>query len=285
MVLPRVLTALFIVPIVLSAVWMGSIPFFLFVLMICVLGFWEYANMAETGGYPNQLGFGIIGTVLVLMALYLDGATPWGPVRKSPSPLFITLVWIFFSFVREFFRRDKGHALLRVITATMGVILCGLFLGHLLLIRDMRLVAGEGFRFIGRELVFFLVTVIWSVDVGAWVVGKLVGRTKIAPVISPKKTLEGSLGGTLIAVLAGWLFHQAFLKNAMEPREAIVAALVVAIVAQFSDLMESLIKRSFGVKNSSELLPGHGGILDRFDSFIFAAPVFYYLLLASGRFQ
>jgi phosphatidate cytidylyltransferase len=195
------------------------------------------------------------------------------------------MLWVFLSFVWEFFRRDKGHAVLRVMTTFLGVMLCGFFLGHLLLLRDMRLLAGEGFRFIGRELVFFLVAVIWTTDVGAWVVGKSIGRVKLAPIISPKKTLEGTAGGTLLGVLVGWIYRQMFLQNAMGPREAMFYALVISVVAQFSDLTESLIKRSFGVKNSSELLPGHGGVLDRFDSFIFATPFFYYMLLASGRFQ
>lgn len=285
MVLPRVLTAILLVPIVLPAIWVGSIPFFLFVTMICLLSFWEYSNMAEAGGYPNQLWMGMAGTLFLLMALYLDGALPWGPINKAPSPLFIIILWTFFSFFREFFNREKGHALLRIMTTFLGVIICGLLMGHLILLRDLRLVSGEGFHFIGREMVFFLVTIIWTTDVGAWFVGKAVGRIHIAPVISPKKTLEGSLGGTLISVACAWLYQAAFLKSAISPVEAMIFAAIISGVAQFSDLMESLIKRSFGVKNSSELLPGHGGVFDRFDSFIFASPVFYYLLLASGRFQ
>jgi len=195
------------------------------------------------------------------------------------------VAWLFLSFFLEFFRRDKGHSLLRIMTTTMGIFLCAFLIGHLLLLRDLRVATGEGYRLIGREITFFLIVVIWTVDTGAWTFGKLMGRFPMAPVISPKKTWVGAVGGTLLACGAGWLFREAFLKNDFSRRDALIYSILIAVVAQSSDLMESLIKRTFGVKNSSEILPGHGGILDRFDSFIFAAPIFYYVLMATGRFQ
>jgi len=158
-------------------------------------------------------------------------------------------------------------------------------LGHLLLLRDLQYVAGEGFRHIGREIVYFLFFIIWAVDIGAWCFGRLLGRFRMAPRISPKKTWEGAIGGFLMACFLGWFLREAFLKTELGLVEAIIYAGLIAIVAQGSDFIESLLKRSFGVKNSSELLPGHGGLLDRFDSFIFSAPFFYYLLLGTGRFQ
>jgi phosphatidate cytidylyltransferase len=284
MVLPRVITALVLMPVVLAAIWFGTLPFFLFVLGVCLIGTWEYSLIADEGGYPNQLVLSLIGTAGLLLALFLDGA-PVGPIHVAPSPMFVLIVWSLFVFLREFARRDKDHSFLRIITTISGVVVFGLFLGHLILIRDLRFVAGEGFRPVGREFMFFLLVIIWTVDTGAWWVGRMIGRFPLAPTISPKKTWEGSIGGTLFAALVGWFFREAFLREAMKPLEAITAAVLIAVTAQISDLIESLMKRSFGVKNSSELLPGHGGILDRFDSFIFSAPLFYYLLIGTGRFQ
>jgi len=206
-------------------------------------------------------------------------------VHRSPSPLFTFILWSFVVFLREFFRSDKGHSFLRIVTTITGVVVCALLLGHLLLLRDLRVLTGEGFRPIGREVTFFLFFVIWAVDIGAWLIGRSFGRTPLAPVLSPKKTWEGAIGGTAIACLVGWLFREAFLSAALGRTEGILFALFISITAQMSDLIESLIKRSFGTKNSSDLLPGHGGILDRFDSFIFSAQFFYYALLATGRFQ
>ncbi len=283
MVLPRIITSIIFVPVVVALVWVGTIPFFIFVSGLSLLCVWEYSLIADQGGYPNQLYMALFGTALLLLALFFDGV-PWGPLHKTPSVISVFIFWSFLVFVREFIRRDKSLAYLRIITTLSGVLIGALFLGHLLLIRDLKAVAGEGFRYVGREMTFFLIVVIWTVDTGAWCVGRLIGRHKLAPLVSPKKTWEGVVGGTLLACLVGWFFRAAFLRQEMGNVEAILFTLVIAVSAQFSDLIESLMKRSFGVKDSSQLLPGHGGVLDRFDSFIFAAPFFYYVLIATGRF-
>ena len=285
MVLPRVITAVLLVPLVLAVVWFGSLPFFFFVVGICLFSLWEYSLMADEGGYPNQLGMGLASAFLILLAFFFDGA-PWGPIRKAPSPVFLLVLAVFLIVLREFARRDKSYSMLRIVTTVSGVVLFSVSMGHLLLLRDLRLVVGgEGYRFIGREIVFFLVFVIWIVDTGAWFFGRLLGRFHLAPAISPKKTWEGAIAGTALAGLAGWLMREAFLRTALGPLEAALYALVIAVAAQVSDLAESLMKRSFGVKDSSQLLPGHGGVFDRFDSFLFSAPFFYYLLIATGRFH
>lgn len=284
MVLPRVLTAILLVPLVGAVVWFGSIPYFLFVTAVCLFALWEYSLMAEEGGYPNQLYMLLFGGVLMLMALYLDGAS-YGAIKKTPGPLFILLVWTFLVFLREFVRADKGHSFLRIVTTVSGVVFFGFFLGHLLLLRDLRMVAGEGVQLVGKPITFFLIFIIWAVDTGAWFVGRLVGRTPLAPRISPKKSWEGSIGGTVIACALAWFLREAFLREVMGSVEAMCYAVLISVTAQVSDLIESLMKRSFGAKDSSQLLPGHGGVLDRFDSFIFAAPFFYYVLLGTGRFQ
>lgn len=240
--------------------------------------------MAEGGGYPNQLFISLGGGALVLLALYIDGA-PLGPVQKAPGPLFVFLLWSFFVFIREFFRTDKGLSYIRIITTLSGVVFFALFLGHLLLIRELRMTAGEGVQLVGRPVTFFLIVTIWMIDTGAWLVGRLIGRNPLAPRVSPNKTWEGAVGGTLIACASAWFFREAFLRDVMGPVESVCYAVVIAVSAQVSDLIESLMKRSFGAKDSSQLLPGHGGVLDRFDSFIFAAPFYYYALLTTGRFH
>lgn len=284
MLLPRILTALLLGPLVLVVIWAGSVPFFLFVLGVCIVSQWEFSRMAEDGGYPGQPWWAIFGTALVVTALWVDGL-PGGTVSSSPGPLFVLVVWLFGSFVREFPRRDKGHSLLRVMTGLSGVIVCGLLMGHMLLVRDLTsAVPGVGGP-VGRGLMFFLLVVIWSVDTGAWMVGRAAGRHHLAPQLSPKKTWEGAAGGTLFAVIAGCLMQATMLRGVFTVGEAALYAAGVAIAAQFSDLIESMIKRSFGAKDSSQILPGHGGIFDRFDSFIFAAPFFYHALVMSGRFR
>jgi phosphatidate cytidylyltransferase len=283
MVLPRILTSVFFVPIVLAVAWYGSIPFFLFVLGVCLMCAWEYTMISEQGGYPNQKFLVIAGSALLIGVFFVNGAA-LGPLQTAPGATLALCALAFLAFTREFFRADQSHSFLRVITSIGGLLLCGFFLGHLLLIRDLRLSAGEGFEPVGRRMTFFLITLIWTVDTGAWAVGRMIGRHSLSK-ISPKKTWEGTLGGTALAFLVAWIFRDAFLVNACSRQEIFIYTAVIAVSAQASDLIESMIKRSFGVKDSSELLPGHGGFLDRFDSFIFAAPLFYYALLLTGRFQ
>lgn len=284
MVLPRILTSVVLIPLVVACVWAGSLPFFFFVLGVSLFCLWEYSLITAEGGYPNQFILSMVGGVLIVLSIYIDGM-PTGPLHAAPSPVFILIVWVFVLFVREFFRRDKSNSFLIIITTVTGLLLCAFFLGHLLLIRDLRLAGGEGLQLVGRPFLFFLMLVIWAADTGAWMVGRSFGRFHLAPSISPKKTWEGAVGGALLACLVGWFMREVWMNEMLGRSEAVLFAFLISIVAQCSDLAESLLKRSCGVKNSSELLPGHGGMLDRFDSFIFAAPFFYYVLVATGRFQ
>jgi phosphatidate cytidylyltransferase len=119
-------------------------------------------------------------------------------------------------------------------------------------------------------VVYFLFIVIWSIDTGAYAVGVKLGKHKLSQNISPKKTLEGALGGIavgiIVSILCGFIL------------ESLVLGIFLAFSSQFSDLAESLLKRDVGLKDTSNLLPGHGGMLDRFDSFLFTAPLLYYYL-------
>jgi phosphatidate cytidylyltransferase len=129
----------------------------------------------------------------------------------------------------------------------------------------------------GPYYLYFLLAVIFIGDTGAYAVGKLIGRHKLAPLASPNKTWEGVVGGLAAAGL-GALAAAALLLKDVPPLRAAICGLLVHAVAQISDPVESLFKRAVGVKDSSGLLPGHGGFLDRIDSFLFAAPFFYFYL-------
>jgi phosphatidate cytidylyltransferase len=134
----------------------------------------------------------------------------------------------------------------------------------------------------GTVLVMFPIAVTWATDTGAYTLGRMFGRHKLIPSVSPSKTVEGALGGLLFSILGTWLYVQFLLEPfsqlSLAPLGILVFAIVVGIVGQVGDLAESLLKREAGVKDSSKLLPGHGGILDRFDSLLFVLPVAYLLL-------
>jgi phosphatidate cytidylyltransferase len=130
----------------------------------------------------------------------------------------------------------------------------------------------------GRDLLFFTVLTVWITDTGAYGVGRLIGRHKLAPAISPGKTIEGTLGSLVAGFAAVFVLNEVFdLGLALEDRIAL--GLILPPVIGVGDLAESALKRSLSIKDSSGLVPGHGGIADRLDSLLFAAPAVYYYLL------
>ena len=133
-------------------------------------------------------------------------------------------------------------------------------------------------------MLLYLFVIIWASDSGAYFAGRICGRHKLAPSLSPKKTIEGAIGGIICAILLLYvvnlfLFAYEFITVPFRIYEVILFATVVAIIGIVGDLAESMLKRMVDVKDSGNILPGHGGILDRFDSIILSAPVVYYLFI------
>jgi phosphatidate cytidylyltransferase len=134
----------------------------------------------------------------------------------------------------------------------------------------------------GVKLVYYLLAVVWGMDIGAYTAGKVIGGPKLAPTISPHKTWAGLCGGVALAVLFG--YGVAVLLGARQPPNAALLAIPLAAAAQAGDLLKSLLKRRAGVKDSGHLIPGHGGVLDRIDGLICAA-IFFALIEAAGRIE
>ncbi|HTI84098.1 MAG TPA: phosphatidate cytidylyltransferase [Acetobacteraceae bacterium] len=134
----------------------------------------------------------------------------------------------------------------------------------------------------GRADVLFLLLIVWAGDIGAYLVGRWIGGPRLAPQISPGKTWSGAVGGLLVAVAAGLLAAH-FLAAPVAPWQPALIAVVLGIVAQAGDLLESIVKRVLAVKDSGNLIPGHGGLFDRLDGVLAAAPVAALLALALGR--
>lgn len=154
-----------------------------------------------------------------------------------------------------------------------GVLYLGLTLGTLSMTRLLPL---------GEWLIFFLLLVTWASDTGAYLVGTLCGRHRLAPTISPKKTVEGLVGGLIAAIIAGYAARWWFLPD-VSGLDCLILATLLTITGLWGDLTESAMKRSVGMKDSGGILPGHGGMLDRLDSLLFTAPVFYYYVTMASR--
>ena len=134
-------------------------------------------------------------------------------------------------------------------------------------------------RISGLDKVLFALFIVWATDIGAYMIGRRFGRRKLLPKVSPNKTIEGSLGGIVGAVIVAWIFMLVD-KAVYTPHNffaMLIYVVLFSVFGQFGDLVESAIKRHFGVKDSGKLIPGHGGILDRFDSMIFVFPMMHLL--------
>ncbi len=134
----------------------------------------------------------------------------------------------------------------------------------------------------GPNVIFFALTVVFVGDTGAYLIGKFWGKHKLAAITSPKKTWEGSISGIITGILGGYGISQLFFPELMSLPAVFIFSIAIQVTAQFSDLGESMFKRAAGVKDSSNLLPGHGGFFDRVDSLILVLPVFYYLIKYAG---
>jgi phosphatidate cytidylyltransferase len=282
LILPRVLTVLVAAPLFLWVLYLGSLPFAIFAATLVLLALWEFHRMAEEGGYPGQSWWGIGWGMALLAAMVFPGLRPNLPFA-SQAPAVMLTVAVAAVVGREMARRDKGLSMLRAAVSFAGILLVVWPLGHLVLLRELRGLDDPALYHVGRNATFFLVAIIWAQDSVAWAVGIPFGRRRMAAQISPKKSWEGAAAGLAAAVLAALLLREVFLRPVFSRPEAAALGAVLGVLAQMSDLAESLVKRCFGVKDSSDLLPGHGGVFDRFDSFLFSAPFLYYYLVFFGK--
>jgi phosphatidate cytidylyltransferase len=193
-----------------------------------------------------------------------------------------TVMFSFFTFVlihvfaESIFRGKVAGELVTVTLKLTGILTIGWALGyHLILLRS----SGP----VGTHLIFLLAGTIWCGDTGAYLVGRAIGKHKLGTPVSPRKTVEGTIGGLVIGTLVGFLLGAFLLKGTISLGHAAVIGFLLTVLGQLGDLSESLIKRTAGVKDSGDVIPGHGGFLDRCDSLIFSTPVLYYYLKLTGH--
>lgn len=253
--LRRSITGIVYVFLLLAAIFLSSDAFdFLF--MVFGLGcLYEFKRLVKIRGYYVFIAY------LALWWLYIYFITDMLPVY---SLLGATLLVDVFLLIYLF--AGKDYKLNDISKFLYGIFYIGGGCIFLTLI-PYRL---EGFD---ELLIMGVFIIIWVNDSFAYLVGKSLGRTKLFPSISPKKTVEGSLGGFIFALLAGYLLS--LLDTSITSLEWLILAVVLVISGNLGDLLESKFKRSAGVKDSGAILPGHGGILDRLDSLVFAAPFAY----------
>jgi phosphatidate cytidylyltransferase len=180
-----------------------------------------------------------------------------------------SIIMIFILFGTELFNKNPDLCMNRILSSFFGAFFIPLTLVYMIYIRDLNN---------GMEFVFFIFIVTWILDTAAYIFGKIFGKHKLAMSISPMKTIEGAIMGIIFAVLTSTICRNMFMSNILTLKNAVLLGIVISIVGQSSDLAESLIKRDVNVKDSGRIIPGHGGFFDRFDSYIFVAPIVYHIL-------
>lgn len=255
----RMLTGFIMGTIVMLCIMYGDISLLLMLVVLLGFGSREYVKILNHKGFYPSLKVIYLTEVILATVVYF----------KRFDLVAITLtICAMCSFMWVLFRGKQPY-IANVATTLLGMVYCGWFPLHLIFLRDLSCPKYDS----GLGFVVLMFTAILLTDVGCYYVGTKLGKHKLAPVISPNKTIEGSIGGMFFAILGavviGLFIDLSWYMSA-------IAGVICTVFAQIGDLCESMLKRDAGVKDSGSSLPGHGGFLDRTDSFILTIPIMYY---------
>ena len=268
----RVLTALLLLPLAMAAIFVLPAQWFPVLLAIILLGgSWEYRRLAGLSGHASGYLLMFIQTAILALAYRYRGQWDNGILMLMSISC---AAWLLM-FIRLPLYRPDAHP-----NSTYRVV--SFFTAILSITTGWFAISWIRIQVEGSWLILLLLLIVWAADTGAYFAGKNFGKRKLAPHISPGKTQAGLLGGLIAAPLMALLAANLMPLAYIEPVSLILLSLVTAGVSVGGDLMISLHKRTSGLKDSGKLLPGHGGILDRLDSLLAAAPFFALGLLVIG---
>jgi phosphatidate cytidylyltransferase len=293
----RLLTAALLAPLIVVIVVLGEPWLSLLVGVLAFLALVELVALLDAAGYqPPQVLALLAGMALTAAGLVSANESGVGGMVSTlltnldpPGLVAATLVaGVLLLAAAAFTRADPATGFLTWATTSFGIAYIGLLLPAIVLVAHLAPAGGSWTTPVGpvglgsgAAWALMLVLVVWGYDTGAYVTGRLVGRRRLLDHISPSKTIEGMAGGLVLGTVAAGI---GAMFVGLEPWHPLVIGPLVGLAAQAGDLAESMLKRAAGRKESGFLVPGHGGILDRIDSFLFAAPVLAgYALLVAGR--
>lgn len=277
----RVLFSVVAAPLAIWIVIAGGAPLAALLAIVAALGAWEYFRIARATGLTplGDAGIALAGIVpLLVHARYLGYfEVPIALVALAVLAILAATIWA---------RGVAGKPLGAAASTIIGIVYTGGMLSFGYAIRYHPYAFGDA-RFgrfaipSGALLLILPMLSTWVSDIGAYFVGRSIGGPKLIPAVSPGKTIAGAVGGLVCTVIFAWVYAHFVLRPAAQlafrPGGGLLFGAVISAAAQIGDLFESLIKREANVKDSSHIIPGHGGILDRFDSLLFVLPVAYVL--------
>lgn len=261
----RLFTAGGFVAALLFSTYFGHLPFSVLFLLITVLGCWEFYGLVEiSGNSPQKLTGTLVGAFTFILCYFVSEH------QLAPGFLSLLLLPLFLVFIVELFRK-KELPFHNIALTFLGIFYVALPFS---LLHFILTITGT----YTWQILFGCWFILWSNDTGAYLSGSAFGKNKLFPRVSPGKSWEGSIGGALAAfvvtfIISGWY-------SCISRFDWFILAAILIVIGTLGDLVESLFKRSLGVKDSGKILPGHGGILDRFDSLLMSIPfVFAYLIV------
>lgn len=281
----RLLTAALLIPPILWFIYMGGLWVLGTVVVLIVLGLNEFYQLIEQKGAEPLRGQGLAGAAALPVVMYFG--------YESLATVLMTAVLLAMMVV-QLTKNRISEALASISGTFFGVFYVGWLLSHVVVLRQFTQVVTARWPEVGQTmhpevggfLLFFTISVVIAGDAGAYFVGRAYGRRKLAPRISPGKTVEGALGAIVCGTAMGLALKLGFdafapaLSRPLSMAAVVPISLALTIVGMIGDLIESLLKRDAAVKDTGTLLPGTGGILDRIDSNLIAIPVMYYVMLA-----
>jgi phosphatidate cytidylyltransferase len=267
MLASRLLVTIVLLPIGLLAIHYGGLPYDLLVALLLGLASWEYANLFRIGGARPSVALVTGGTLLLVLGRAWDGfaSAPW---------LASLLILLSMTYHLVAYERGRDQAGSDFAITLSGLFYCGWLGAYLISLRELPE---------GEWWVLLVLPAVWLADSGAYFIGIRFGRRKLSPRLSPKKTWEGYLAGVVTGTLGAALLALVWRigagpETAITAGKAALLGFVLSTLTTLGDLGESMIKRQVGAKDSSHLIPGHGGFFDRLDSWLWAGVIGYYLV-------
>jgi phosphatidate cytidylyltransferase len=263
----RIASGVLFVPVLVLLARAGGIAFWSLVALEVTLGLIEFYRMMRGRGLNPFQPLGVVSALALL----------WVSFRPhTPHVGFLATGVLLLVLALELRRPEARRRVEDIAVTSFGVLYVGWLSAHLVLLRELPWQIGAGYAD-GASFVLLAFFLTWSCDTGAYAVGRAFGRNRPWTRISPRKSVEGAIGGLALALVAALVARRWFAPY-LGLADAVALGLLVGVFAQVGDLVESLLKRDAAHGDSSDFIPGHGGVLDRFDSLYFAAPVVYYYL-------
>ena len=275
----RILFALAAIPVVIGAVWYGDWALASVLAIASALAAWEFYRIAERLGTRPMARVGI--AIAAALPLGIHARYLGLPVDAVLSPTVAAVLVVVLFSAAIFARGVSGRPLESVSLTVFGILYTGGLLSFGYALRYHPYAIG---RVAGTALLVLALALVWISDTAAYVVGRSMGKRKLMPSVSPGKTIAGAVGALATSAIASWALIEFVLvpqaQLGLRVAHAVLFGIAISTAVQLGDLAESLIKREAGVKDSSQIIPGHGGVLDRIDGMLFALPIAYWLLNA-----